>query len=416
MKQIMQQSNNSTRRRGNRKPADGNRTSTQKPQSRNRNAAPNSRAKKKSKLNPELFVQKAIAPKAEDKIETRAFSELNLNKQLAKNIVEMGFENTTPIQDSTFERLVKGMNLIGIANTGTGKTGAFLIPLLQRLGQHPDERFQTLIVVPTRELALQVYDEFKKLGKGMNLSAACFIGGTNVDKDVRSAKNRFDFVIGTPGRLLDLATRGSLKLQFQDVLILDEFDKMLDMGFIHDIRNIVGKMRSRKQTLLFSATKDKKQQAIIDEIVENPFIVEIHSGDKSSNNVDQNVIHVKEGQDKFQLLLDVLNEPTFDKVILFTETKHLANRVAKKLNDAGIKSDQIHGNKSQNYRINALDKFKKGAIRILVATDIAARGIDVEDVSLVINYQAPIDFDTYIHRVGRTGRAGKTGKAYTFVD
>src|SRR5690606_21155311 len=196
----------------------------------------------------------------------------------------------------------------------------------------------------------------------------------------------------------------------------DEFDKMLDMGFIHDIRKLVGGMKQRKQTLLFSATKDRKQQVVIDEIVTNPFPVEIHSGDSSSENVDQDVIKVESGQDKFKLLLDVLSNPEFSKVILFTETKHLANRLAKKLNNAGVKADQIHGNKSQNYRVNALKKFKNGSIRVLVATDVAARGIDIDNVSLVINYQIPNDYDTYIHRVGRTGRAGNTGTAYTFVD
>lgn len=271
-------------------------------------------------------------------------------------------------------------------------------------------------MVPTRELALQVYDEFKKLAKNTQLTAMSFIGGTNVDADVRKLRNNCDFIIGTPGRLLDLNNRGSLKLNQFDVLILDEFDKMLDMGFIHDIRQITSKMNRRKQTLLFSATKDSKQKSIIDEIVQNPFIVEIQSENKSSKNVQQDIIKVNQGQEKFSMLLDLLSEVGFDKVILFTETKHLANRLSKRLNESGITSDQIHGNKSQNYRVNALDKFKKGIIRVLVATDVAARGIDINDVSLVVNYQVPNDFETYIHRVGRTGRAGKTGTAYTFVD
>lgn len=328
----------------------------------------------------------------------------------------MGFVSPTEIQDKTFDRLVEGANLIGIANTGTGKTGAFLIPILENLLRNKDQKFQSLIVVPTRELALQVYDEFKKLSEGLKLRAACYIGGTNIEKDIRSLNNYFDLVIGTPGRLLDLCNRGNLKLGRFEVLVLDEFDKMLDMGFIRDVRELINGMKQRRQTLLFSATKDPKQQTIINEIVTNPFLVEIHSGDSSSKNVDQDIIRVQEGQDKYRLLLDVLANPGFDKVILFTETKHLANRLSQKLIDSGITSDRIHGNKSQNYRINALDKFKNGSIRVLVATDVAARGIDVNNVALVVNYQLPMDFDTYIHRIGRTGRAGKTGTAYTFVD
>ncbi len=371
---------------------------------------------KKSTLNPELFIQEAVAPSLKSITVDTRFEDMDIHQQLKANILKMGFSSPTEIQDKTFDKLVNGENLIGIANTGTGKTGAFLIPILENLLRNDDKKFQSLIIVPTRELALQVYDEFKKFSTDLKIRAACFIGGTNVEKDVRSLNNYFDIIIGTPGRLLDLSNRGSLKLQKFEVLVLDEFDKMLDMGFIHDIRELANGMRNRRQTLLFSATKDPKQSKIINEIVTNPFLVEICSGDKSSKNVTQDIIKVLEGQDKYVLLLDLLKQGNYDKVILFTETKHLANRLAKKLNSSGIKTDQIHGNKSQNYRVNALEKFKNGDIRILVATDVAARGIDVNDVSLVVNYQAPKDYDTYIHRVGRTGRVGKSGTAYTFVD
>lgn len=372
----------------------------------------------KSTLNPTLLIQSAVKT-TEIKVKevTTLFSEMELTAALKSNIEAIGFKSPTPIQNETFTNLVNGRNLIGIANTGTGKTGAFLIPTMERLMRNPNERFQTLIIVPTRELALQVNDEFKRLAKGLKMRSACYIGGTNVEKDVRSIEAvHFDFIIGTPGRLLDLKNRGALKLGKIDVLILDEFDKMLDMGFIKDIRTIAQSMYNRKQTLLFSATKDLKQQRIIDEIVQDPFVVEMSTGDQSSKNVDQDVIHVKSGENKFDLLTDLLGNKDFQKVIVFTETKHLANRISKQLIAAGVTSDQIHGNKSQNYRVNALDKFKSGSVRVLVATDVAARGIDVNDVSLVVNYQLPMDFDTYIHRVGRTGRAGKTGKAYTFVD
>lgn len=376
-----------------------------------------SKAPKISTLNPNLLIQKAtvVASERTITVETK-FEDMQLQPQLKTNIQKMGFVSPTEIQDKTFDQLVEGANLIGIANTGTGKTGAFLIPILENLLRNKDQKFQSLIIVPTRELALQVYDEFKKLSEGLKLRAACYIGGTNIEKDIRSLNNYFDLFIGTPGRLLDLRNRGNLKLERFEVLVLDEFDKMLDMGFIRDVRELINGMKSRKQTLLFSATKDPKQQTIINEIVTNPFLVEIHSGDTSSKNVDQDIIRVQEGQDKYKLLLELLANPKFDKVILFTETKHLANRLSQKLIGSGITSDRIHGNKSQNYRINALDKFKNGDVRVLVATDVAARGIDVNNVTLVINYQLPMDFDTYIHRIGRTGRAGKTGTAYTFVD
>jgi len=372
----------------------------------------------KSTLNPKLLVQSAVLP-TEVKVKevTTLFSEMEITAALKSNIEAIGFKSPTPIQDETFTNLVNGRNLIGIANTGTGKTGAFLIPIMERLMRNPNEKFQTLIIVPTRELAVQVNDEFKKLAQGLRLRSAVFIGGTNVERDARSLEAvNFDFIIGTPGRLLDLKNRGNLKLNKIDVLILDEFDKMLDMGFVRDIQSIAGAMRSRNQTLLFSATKDNKQQRIIEDLVTDPFIVEVSTGDKSSKNVEQDVIYIKEGDNKFEVLTNLLNDKEYSKVILFTETKHLANRLSKQLIAAGISSDQIHGNKSQNYRLAALDKFKSGVIRVLVATDVAARGIDVNNVSLVVNYQLPMDFDTYIHRVGRTGRAGKTGKAYTFVD
>jgi len=380
-------------------------------QSSNRRPKNNS---KKSSLDPRKLIQTA-APVKLIKSETREFSSLPIDSAIYRNIQQMGFVSMTEIQDRTFTELLEGRDLIGIANTGTGKTAAFLIPTMQRLLSSP-KKFQTLVVVPTRELALQVMDEFKKLSNGLGLKAACFIGGTNIESDRKQLIKTNDFIVATPGRLLDLKQRGYVRLENVEVLVLDEFDKMLDMGFIRDIRSIVDALRNRKQTLLFSATKDPKQTKLISEFVMDPFVVEVSTGDTSSKNVEQDIIRVNEGQDKFQLLLDLLKKADCEKAILFTETKHLANRLSKKLNSSGIKSDQIHGNKSQNYRVNALEKFRKGSIQVLVATDVAARGIDINNVTHVINYQMPRDFDTYIHRVGRTGRAGKTGNAYTFVD
>ena len=371
---------------------------------------------KKSSINPEDLIQKASINTAKPIEVDNRFSEMNLNPVLKANIAKIGFVKPTPIQDQSLDKLIDGENLIGIANTGTGKTGAFLIPIIENLLDDEKDKFQSLIILPTRELALQVYDEFKKLGLNLKLTAGCFIGGTNIEKDIRSLKNRFDVIIGTPGRLLDLKNRKALKLTAVEVLVLDEFDKMLDMGFIKDIRTIVNELKYRKQTILFSATNNRSQKSIIDELVKNPFLVEINKGNETSKNVEQDIIRLGDGQDKFKVLIDLLKDERFDKVILFMEMKHQANRLSKKLNKHGVKADQIHGDKSQNYRVNALNKFKTGAIQVLVATDVAARGIDVNDVSLVINYELPKEYDSYIHRIGRTGRAGKTGNAITFID
>ncbi len=375
---------------------------------------PTKKAAQKSTIPIGQLIQKAEPVSLAPYKATTSFSSMNLHEGLKKNILKNGFKTPTEIQDKTFEELKKGSNLIGIAATGTGKTGAFLIPILDNLLQK--KPFQTLVIVPTRELALQVQEEFNKLTIDLPAKAVCFIGGVNMDNDIRNLKKKNDVVIGTPGRLLDLAQRKLLFFDRFEVLILDEFDKMLDMGFVRDIQHIVGAMKQRKQTLLFSATKDKKQESIINEIVKNPFIVAVNTGDRSSLNVTQDIIRVKEGESKFGLLVELLKQKELEKVILFTETKHLANKVSKNLNLNGVKADQIHGNKSQNYRIHALERFKNGSIRVLVATDVAARGIDINDVTHVINYQVPKDYDTYIHRVGRTGRAGKTGTAYTFVE
>jgi ATP-dependent RNA helicase RhlE len=372
--------------------------------------------KQKSSINPNRLIQEAenqlaIAFEAE-----LSFDKMNIDSRIKCNLSEMNFIDPTEIQEKTYHLLVQGKDLIGIANTGTGKTGAFLMPIIHNLLDENKRDFKTLIVVPTRELALQVQDEFRKLSKGFGLNSTCHIGGTNIQSDIKSLKRDNDLFIGTPGRLLDLIKRGNIKPSKIETLVLDEFDRMLDMGFIRDIRAIVEGMKQRNHTMLFSATMDPKQKSLIREIVPNPVTISVSNGDTSSKNVTQDIIKVPAGANKFDMLKALLSDNGFNKVILFTETKRLADRLSKKLNQSGIRTDQIHGNKSQNYRVRALDKFKKGKIRVLVATDVAARGVDVDDVSHVINYQLPMTYDTYIHRIGRTGRAGKSGMAYTFVD
>jgi ATP-dependent RNA helicase RhlE len=344
----------------------------------------------------------------------KPFTAMPLSAKLQDILAKKGYTEPTPIQTQSIEALLEGRDLMGIAQTGTGKTAAFLLPLIERMLR--GEQLTTLVVVPTRELAIQVEEEFRSLSKNLGFYAACFIGGTNLNRDLQKCSRPSHIVVGTPGRLLDLAQRRALRMDDFDVLILDEFDRMLDMGFAPDVNRIVRMMTNRRQTLLFSATVDKSQQRLIEGLLNNPVEVRVSTGEATGDHIEQEVVKVPEGGNKFQVLLDMLNEQTFDKVLIFAETKRTVNRMAEMLVKAGVKAAPIHGNKSQNARQAALDHFKAGRIQVLVATDVAARGIDVSDVTQVINYQVPRTYDSYVHRIGRTGRAGKAGRAFTFVD
>ncbi len=368
-----------------------------------------------SNLDPNKLVNKGGVSPAQANVPTVSFDEMPIHASLKANLKRKGFLNPTRIQIESMDYLTRGMDLIGIANTGTGKTGAFLIPIIEQMLQSKGSS-TSLVVVPTRELALQVEMEFKSLTNNMGFEMGCFIGGTNINKDLQNLKKPRQMIIGTPGRLLDLHNRRALSLKDISILVLDEYDRMLDMGFVNDIKKIVQAMHSRRQTMLFSATVDPSQQSLIDSLVKNPAYVTVsQEGPSISQQIEQDIIRVAEGQDKFTLLIKLLDDREFEKVLIFAETKRWVDRVCKKLNKSGVQADQIHGNKSQSYRNNALNKFKNGSVRVLVATDVAARGIDVSDVTHVINYQMPMTYDSYTHRIGRTGRAGKTGKAFTFV-
>jgi len=393
---------------------------------RNRNTKPSSlsrpnrgprqvQKKKESTLDPNLLIKKA-RPTGQQGFQSKtSFSSLNLAKGVLKNLEAKGYENMTNIQEQSVAALLDGRDLLGISNTGSGKTGAFLIPIIEHALQD-SRQFTALIVTPTRELALQIEEEFKSLSKGMNLHSATFIGGTNINMDMRALSKKLHVIVGTPGRLLDLADRRLLKLNQVKTLVLDEFDRMLDMGFVNDVKKLVGAMTQRNQTMLFSATLEVSQKSLINSLLKNPVEVKINSGITTNENIEQGIIRVPEGKDKFIMLADLFQDRSLDKVIIFTETKRLADRLSKKLNESGVKSGLIHGNKSQNFRNKTIEQFKSGQTRVLVATDVAARGIDVADVSHVINYQLPMTMDSYIHRIGRTGRAGKTGHAITFVN
>lgn len=375
----------------------------------------NNRKKAVSSIDPNMLIKKAVRVEEKAYQPTRSFDEMPISPNLKANLHAKGFKFPTQIQDETLAHLISGRDLMGVANTGTGKTGAFLIPIIEQL-LSSNKPFQSLVVVPTRELALQVEEEFRSLSYKLGLYSSSFIGGTNVGSDIKKLGRKNHLIIGTPGRLMDMADRGALRLRDISTLVLDEFDRMLDMGFVNEIKKMVKMMPMRKQTMLFSATVDKTQKSLIAELLNDPIEIKVSSGTSTSDQIDQDIIRVPAGGDKYTMLLDLLGGSDIDKVLIFAETKRLVDKVGKQLNKSGITTDVIHGNKSQNYRSKALDKFKKGKVKILVATDVAARGIDVDNISHVINYQLPLTFDSYVHRIGRTGRAGKTGKAYTFVD
>ncbi len=375
----------------------------------------NSGRKRVSTLDPSLLVKEADHAVIEKVFRSdRLVSELPIDIKLKQALDLKGYKRPTEIQDRTLETLMEGRDLLGIAQTGTGKTGAFLIPIIEKL-LHRRVNPYALIVVPTRELALQIEEEFKSMAKGVGLYSACFIGGTNINRDLQNLRRNSHVVIATPGRLLDLTDRRAIDLGKFKTLVLDEFDRMLDMGFIRDVNRILEGMKQRNHTMLFSATLDRSQQSMINKILKNPVTVKVSTGNSSGDGINQEVIRLKPGEDKFKVLREMLSQNEFKKVLLFEETKHRVSRLCLKLNKAGIQADQIHGNKSQNARQSALKAFKQGRVQVLVATDVASRGLDVSDVSHVINYQVPQTHDSYIHRIGRTGRAGKIGKAYTFV-
>jgi ATP-dependent RNA helicase RhlE len=369
---------------------------------------------KASTLDPSRLVKEASQKEMKEFRSDRLIKDLPISGQLKQCLEKKGFERPTEIQDKTLEALLQGRDLLGIAQTGTGKTGAYLVPIIEQL-LHKRINPYALVVVPTRELALQVEEDFKSMTKGMGLYSACFIGGTNISRDLQALRRPSHVVIATPGRLLDLTNRRALDLSKFNTLVLDEFDRMLDMGFVRDVNRILDGMHQRNHTMLFSATLDKSQKSHIDTILQNPVTVKISSADGTGDNIDQDIVKLKTGEDKFKILHEMLSQETFNKVLLFEETKHKVSRLCVKLNKAGIPAEQIHGNKSQNARQSALKAFKQGHIRVLVATDVASRGLDISDVSHVINYQVPQTHDSYIHRIGRTGRAGKAGKAITFV-
>lgn len=345
------------------------------------------------------------------------FSSLELDDRLLRALDTVGYEHPTPIQAQSIPYLLAGRDLLGVAQTGTGKTAAFSLPLLQLLADTPRTPKQpsALILAPTRELAIQIFEELKLFGAHMKLRTACIFGGVGQNPQVRLLREGIDIVVATPGRLLDLANQKHLSLANVSVLVLDEADRLLDMGFIRDVKKIVDMTPSRRQSLLFSATMPKEVAHLAKEMLRDPARVDVSPKEVTVSKIDQRVVLVNNAN-KQQALEHILRGESVSRAIVFTRTKHGANKVAKKLMQAGIGADAIHGNKSQNARQRALASFKNGEIWVLVATDIAARGIDIDGVSHVINQELPHEPESYVHRIGRTGRAGASGIAWALVD
>ncbi|HWU24354.1 MAG TPA: DEAD/DEAH box helicase [Candidatus Paceibacterota bacterium] len=339
------------------------------------------------------------------------FADLPIDERLKENIITKGYLLPTPIQDKSIPQVLMGHDVVGLANTGTGKTASFLIPLINRVIFDRTQRM--LIMVPTRELALQIEAEFYGFTKRLNINAVTCVGGAAIEPQVRVLRRQPNFVIGTPGRLKDFIDRGELDLSTFGTVVLDEADRMLDMGFIGDMREIIALMPKKRHTLFFSATMDRNIEKLVGEFLNDPVRISVKTRDTAAT-IDQDVVYFPSGQ-KFEKLVEILKQPDMDKVLVFGRTKHGVDRLARDLSHAGIKAEAIHGDLTHGRRQKALGLFKQDQVKVLVATDVAARGLDISGVSHVINYDLPGTYEDYTHRIGRTGRAGKTGKALTFI-
>ncbi len=363
-------------------------------------------------IDPSRFIHEAKPVALEEYVPENRFEDFKVHKRIIANLLAKGYETPTPIQDQTIQYVLEGKDVVGIANTGTGKTAAFSVPLIHDLVTHMDRKM--LVMAPTRELAQQIVEEMLSFSKGCNLKIALLIGGASMNLQLKALRAMPRIVVGTPGRIKDHIGQGSLDLSRFDRVVLDEVDRMLDMGFIRDITSILSKTNPRRQSLFFSATMEPEIEALIGKFSHDPVTVSTRVG-TTADTVTQNVVWYSTPTEKIEKLHDILIDGSCTKVIIFDDTKRLVERLCKELDARGFKVDRIHGNKSQAQRSRAITRLKSGEITILVATDVAARGIDVSDVTHVINYSQPTTYDDYVHRIGRTGRAGKVGLALTFL-
>ncbi len=369
---------------------------------------------KTEKINFAKFINKAvITEEAEHFKPEHRFEDFKIEQILKKSIVNKKYTMPTPIQDRAIGRILEGSDLVGIANTGTGKTAAFIIPLINKVLLNRAE--EIMIIVPTRELAIQIQSELKDFASGMKIFSVCCVGGAPIGPQIRELKYKNNFIIGTPGRLKDLINRHLIRPANFNTIVLDEADRMLDMGFINDMRIIMGAMPKKRQTLFFSATLSPEIDKLIHEFLHEAVRISVKSQD-TAKNVEQDVIRVGRSQNKTELLHDLLNQKELTKVLIFGRTKRGVENLSQILGKRGFKSDSIHGNKNHSQRQRALKLFKENHIQVLVATDVAARGLDIDNISHVINFDLPATNDDYIHRIGRTGRGNKKGKALTFID
>ena len=363
-------------------------------------------------VDPKMLVKKAAPQESVAYTNKHSFSDFPLDSIIQRNIVNKGYKNPTPIQDQAIKPILEGKDVVGLASTGTGKTAAFLLPIIQKTIHNPFAK--AIIITPTRELATQIIEEGRTFSQGTRCYFSIVIGGVPIFRQIGALKKNPQVVVGTPGRIKDLVERGALNLSNYQTIVLDEVDRMLDMGFINDIREIVTRLPEKRHSLFFSATINKEASEIAKTFLKDPVTIRA-SIQKASDNVDQDIVKVA-GRSKVEILHDLLIKPEFERVLVFGRTKHGLERLFNELVDRGFSVSTIHGNKSQPQRQRALDSFKSNRVKILLATDVASRGIDVENVTHVINYELPETYEDYIHRIGRTGRANKTGVALTFIE
>lgn len=358
------------------------------------------------------FINKAVPEKnVKPYTPKNSFADFLIDENLKRNILKTGYKHPTPIQDQAIPHVLNGSDIVGIANTGTGKTAAFIIPLLDKVIRNRKQNI--IIIAPTRELAIQINQELVRFAFGLKIFSVCAVGGMPIFRQISDLRRNYNFIIGTPGRVKDLVDRGHIPLEQFQTIVLDESDRMLDMGFINDMRFLMSAMPKNHQTLFFSATLSDDIKNIINNFLKDPISISVRVNDTASS-IDQDVVYVK-NEVKLDLLHDLLIQPEFNKVLIFGKTKLGVEKLSERLSGRGLRVKSIHGNKNHTQRQHALKLFKENTVNILVATDVAARGLDIPNISHVINYELPSTYEDYIHRIGRTGRGGKAGKALTFI-
>ncbi len=367
----------------------------------------------KQNIHPSKFIKAAVMNEAVEYVPKNKFADFAVHPVIAKNITEKGFVTPSPIQDQTIALLLDGKDVVGLANTGTGKTAAFAIPVAHKIMNNPRDR--AIIVAPTRELAQQIEVEFRSFIKGSGVYSAILTGGSPMWPQVKDLRRNPQIVIGTPGRIKDHIDRGNLNLSGFTTVVLDEVDRMLDMGFVHEITALLKQLHVDRQSLFFSATLDQKIKTLIESFSKDPVTISVKTGN-TSDNIEQNVVRYESSGTKMNTLHQILSKDHVQKTLVFDETKRSVDRLCRDLSARGLSVDSIHGDKSQGQRRRALERFRNNEVTVLVATDVAARGIDIKDITHVINYSTPQTYDDYVHRIGRAGRAGQKGYALTFID